>query len=206
MKKSKFTEEQIDFALRQAEAGKLKRCLFSIIALFFFILPHLEGARAEMVLNPKGWNLPDTKRMIPARVEKLTLADIPFEIRVEVWTGNTETTYQIRNLLYGSLPALTANRPVLENPLDLFIFKTPEGKTLCYRYCRQITDKSGFAYGAVITYICDLDDDGLNEFQMEAGIEPAKLLTAIIKIKLGLSEQTDLIRRTISSALRAMKR
>lgn len=185
---------------------KLKCCLFSILALFFFILLHLEGAWTEYVLNPKGWNLPDTRRMILAKVERLTIADIPFEIRVEVWTENTETIYQIKNLLYGSLPALTANRPVLENPLGLSIFKTPEGKTLCYEYCREITDKSGFTYGAVITYICDLDDDGLNEFQMESGVEPTKLLTAIIKIKLGLSEQTDLIRRTISSALRAMKK
>jgi hypothetical protein len=185
---------------------KIERRVFTYIALFLFVLLHLDGAWTEIVLNPKGWNLPDTKRMIFVKVENLAMAGIPFEIQVETWTADSETTYRIKNLLYGSLPALAANRPVLENPLDLFVFKTPDGKTLCYEYSREITNKAGFTYGAVTTYICDLDDDGLNEFQMEAGVEPIKLLMSIMRIKLGLSEEAGVIRRTIISALREMKK
>jgi hypothetical protein len=172
---------------------------------FFFALLHLEGAWDEIVLNPKGWNLPDTKRMTFVKVETLDIAGIPFEIRVEKWRGKSETTYRIRNRHYGTLQALAANRLVWENPLDLFIYRTPDEKILCYFYAREITDKAGFTYGAVETYICDLDDDGMNEFQMETDLDPNKLLTSFARIKLGLSEETSLIKRTISSALRALK-
>ena len=184
---------------------KRKR-LCAYILFFFFALLHLEGAWDEIVLNPNGWNLPDTTKMTFLKVDTLNIAGIPFEIRVEKWTGKRLSTYRIRNRHYGTLQALAANRLVWENPINLFIYRTPDEKILCYLYAREITDKAGFTYGAVETYICDLDDDGMNEFQMEAGLDPNKLLTTFARIKLGLSEETSLILRTISSALRALKK
>lgn len=184
---------------------KSRYSIFACIFLFSVFLQS-EDAWTEMVLNPKGWNLPDIGKMTLARVEKVSLTSVPCEIQVETWIGKSENKYTTKNLLYGSLPALVGGRPVLENPLDLFVFKTPDGRTLCYEYSRQITDKAGFTYGAVTTYIADLDDDGHCEFQMEVGVEPNELLKSIIRIKLGLSEETNLIRRTISSALRSIKK
>jgi len=144
--------------------------------------------------------------MVLTEVKKLDIKDISQEVQVETWAEKSGTKYIMKNILYGSLPALPANRPVLENPWTLRVYKASDGTKLCYYYAREITDKAGFTYGGVITFICDLDDDGVNEFQMEAGIEPDKMLASILKIKLGISDEADLVKRTIRSALRAMKK
>ena len=112
----------------------------------------------------------------------------------------------MKNILYCSSPSLAANHPVLESPWTLRVYKAADGMHLCRHYARQITDKAVFSYSGVITLICDLDDDGVNEFQMEAGAEPDKMLASIIRIKLGLSDEAELIKRTIRSALQAMKK
>jgi len=173
---------------------------------FLFALLRLEAAWTEIVLNSKGWNLPDTAKMVLIESKKVDINGIPREIRMEIWMGKDETKYRIRNLLYADMPDLAANHPVLENPLALWVYKAADGTDICYRYTREITDKAGFTYGVVITFICDLDADGVNEFQIEAGIEPDKMLASILRIKLGLSDEADLIKRTIRSALRAMKK
>jgi len=56
--------------------------LFIHVLFFFFALLHLEGAWTEIVLNPKGWNLPDTKEMSLPGVESLELEGIPRGIQV----------------------------------------------------------------------------------------------------------------------------
>lgn len=185
----------------------MKIGLLSVYVLFFvFTLFYLEGAWTEIVLNPKGWNLPDTKEMSLSGVESLEIEGIPRGIQVGTWAEKSGTKYRMKNILYGSLPALAANHPVLESPWTLRVYKAADGTHLCCHYARQITDKAVFSYSGVITFICDLNDDGVNEFQMEAGVEPDKVLASIIRIKLGLSDEAELIKRTIRSALRAMKK
>jgi len=52
---------------------------------FLFALLRLEAAWTEIVLNSKGWNLPDTAKMVLAEVKELEIKDISREVQVETW-------------------------------------------------------------------------------------------------------------------------
>ena len=89
----------------------------------------------------------------------------------------------------------------------LTIYKTTSERILCFRYARILEDRAeGLPIGGLTTLISDLDEDGKYEFQMGNGYDAAdrKLLISLLRIKLGLSAEADLLQRIVGSALRAL--
>jgi len=161
----------------------------------------------EIVLNPKGWKLPDLTKLVLEKVERMTLPGIPDEIRAEWWKLPEGSPYRIENFPNARSEHFDPDSPLIEELGRLIIFKTPKDEVLCHQYIRVLTGKyTGLSLGATFTFICDLDNDGTYEFQMGGGSEKNDriLLVSILRIKLGLSEETELVRRIIGSALHEM--
>jgi len=171
------------------------------------LLPQTNPANREMVLNINGWNLPDTTKLVLEKVETITLPGIPLELIAESWKPGKDASYRIINPPPWRPKPSALNVLFSEEVRNLVIFRESKDKTLCIRYTRVLESQgTGLPVGVISTFISDLDDDGKYEFQMGGGYEAAdkKLLISILRIKLGLSEEADLVRRIIGSALREM--
>jgi len=161
----------------------------------------------ERALNPNGWNVPDVKKLEFVKAETITLPEIPVELIVESWTAGPESSYKITNLSPWKPKPTSQNIHYIERVRSLTVFRVSKNKTLCFKYTRILeVENTGLSIGGISTYISDLNDDGTYEFQMGNGAEVAdrKLLVSILRIKLGLSEEADLVRRIVSSAMREM--
>ena len=187
---------------------RLRHSVCASLALgLFALLPRTAPENGEIVLNRNGWKLPDTTKLVLEKVERMTLPGIPVEIHAEWWKLPEGSPYRIENFPNARSKHFDPGSPLIEELGRLIIFKTPKDEVLCHQYIRSLTGKyTGLSLGATFTFICDFDNDGTYEFQMGGGSEENDriLLVSIIRIKLGLSEETDLVRRIIGSALREM--
>jgi HEAT repeat protein len=123
---------------------------------------------------------------------------------VEDWLQR-DASYRITNLLpwrpKPSAPDLLYDEEVRR----LTIYKALSGEILCFRYFCILEDrKTRASIGGLITLVCDLNDDGNYEFRICPGDERAEknLLRSLLKVKSNLSDESELVRRTVSSALR----
>lgn len=161
-------------------------------------LCQIELSGQGMLLNPRGWSLPDKDQLVLDRINKVKYPGIEGEIIEELWKLPKGSRYRIK-----SRPHWRTN-PLSEEVLWFTIIKGPDNKVLCYKYARLFSDpKSGASLGGTSTYICDLDNDGQCESQIDGGSDEknSELLTSILKVKLGLSKEAELVRRIIRAAL-----
>jgi len=189
---------------------KLRQSVCAAFALGLLALyPQTESVNRAKVLNPNGWNLPDVKKLVLEKVETITLPEIPIELIVESWRPGPDSTYRITNLSPWKPKPTSLNIHFREKVRSLTIFRVSADEALCFQYGRVLeAESTGLPVGGISTFISDLDNDGKYEFQMGNGYEAAdrKLLISILRIKLGLSEEADLVRRIVSSALREMSK
>ena len=176
------------------------RCIVLFLcSLLMALLPRGEAQNPGMALNREGWNMPDTKKLIHVKDETVDLPGIKEEIATERW-----------NLPKGSPYRITAFYPWQSGPVSeevgwLVIYRAPDDKILCYEYGRFLrVKKTGEELGGTLSFFTDLDDDGRYESQFDDGgeIKNRLLLASIIRVKLGTSEETDLVLRVIEAALR----
>lgn len=173
---------------------KMSLCMSLTFVVLTFPL-QTDPLNTDKLLNPSGWNLPDVTKMVLEKVETISLPGIPDNLVAEYWRYRRDSPYRITNLWRK------------EQVLGLTIYKGPSDKILCFRYARVLEGRAkGSTLGILITLNSDLDGDGSYEFEICGGSEGAneKLLNSILRIKLGLSEETELVRRIIGSMLREM--
>jgi hypothetical protein len=152
-----------------------------------------------MGLYREGLNIPDTKRLVHVRNGTLNLPGIKEEIKTERWELPKDSPYRITAFYPWH------SGPVSEEVGWLVIYRAPDEKILCYEYGRFLRDKeSGDALGGTLSFIADLDNNSIYESQFEGAgeIRDKLLLASIIRLKLGISEETDLVLRIIEAALR----
>jgi hypothetical protein len=178
----------------------------------FLIIPVviLAPTPYERIISAAGWNVPEPTKMIPDKAEKITLSGIPIEITAESWkTLGMNHDYDIENKEHLIGKPVDPNAFYKERVEYLTLYKTPEGRILCYRYVRLLVGPHPQLVGpAVFSFICDLDDDGSNESQFYVGDSDeaeVTLLTSILRIKLGLSGDAELMRRLIRSIVSDLK-
>lgn len=179
----------------------------SLMLVLLALFSQTDSPNREMVLNPNGWNVPEVTKMVLEKVEAITLPGIPNELVAEYWMHGADPSYRITNLLPWRPKPSAPNILYNEKVARLTIYKTSSGRILCFEYARILEDRSKkLPIGGLTTLISDLDENGKYEFQMSNGNEAGdrKLLISLIRIKLGLSEETDLVRRIVRSATREM--
>ena len=176
---------------------------FSLALCLIELHPICQAQSPGMGLYPEGRNIPDTKKLVHVRNGTLNVPGIKDEIKAERW-----------ELPKGSPYRITAFYPWHHGPVSeevgwLVIYRAPDDKILCYEYGRFLRDKkSGDEIGGTLSFIADLDNNGRYESQFDdAGeIGDKLLLASIIRLKLGISEETDLVRRIIEAALRTSRK
>ncbi len=197
----------------------LAEFLISFLFVFGLInwLRCQEASHQETILNPQGWNLPDKSRLELSKDEKVALPGVSAEISVEEWTAKLGSHYSIMNLPKWRREWLDSNAPRREEVLGVKTYKAPDGRALCYEYwClidyahkRSVKGPEPHTGDAVVSLICDLDDDGLCESQFVITLDSEKdkkLLASILMVKLGLSAETELVRRSVASAVRSARK
>jgi hypothetical protein len=156
-------------------------------------------------MNPKGWNLPDKTNLILEKIERITIPGLHSEISAEWWKLPKESPYLITANSPLENDHQDANALLSEQVMNLIIYKSPDDKILCYEYTRRLLRKrTRQILGITASYVCDLDDDGICETQLPALSEGTngKLLLSILRIKLELSDEAELVKRIIRSAIR----
>lgn len=171
-------------------------------------------AQYKQYINLKGWNLPDPACLPFVRNEKVTYPGVPFDITEEKLDPKPDQLLYINNPLFLVGGSFYPNIFVKEEVLELKIYKTPNGEILCYRYMRifqgllpeskpeaaKLPASSMIIDGVQISYIFDLDNDGINESMIDAPAKKAeelKLLISILKSKLGLCIPSKISRGSI---------
>ncbi len=174
------------------------RWLFAWLLLcLVWVFPQNKPRNPEVILNPEGWKLPDLNELVRDDFGKIALPGTAIKIRAETWKLPDGSPYLI------TLPSEDLE-DLYEQVLSLVIYRSPDDKILCYEYVGYlIKRKSKDILGETASYICDLDGDGILETQFGATSEgkSKRLLVSILRIKLGVSNESDLVRKIISSAL-----
>jgi hypothetical protein len=176
---------------------------FVALNLFSLLTPQL--ALNERYINPKGWNLPDPACLALVKAEKMAYPGIPFEITAEIRQAELEQLYYIKNPLFMVGESFRQDLFVKEEVCALTIYRKRDGEILCYRYVRLLEGlvpgsqpeaaksppSSMIIDGVQISYVFDLDNDGINESMIHAPYKQAeelRLLISIIKCKLGIAQ------------------
>lgn len=175
----------------------------SLLVLYLIVLlPNCGAQSPGMGFNQEGWNMPDTKKLVHIRNETLKLSGIETEVKAERWELAKGSTYRIKAIYPWH------SGPVSEEVGWLVIYRAPDNKVLCWEYGRFLRDEeSGQEIGGTLSFFADLDNDGGYESQFEGAgeIMDKPLLASIIRIKLGISQETDLVTRLVKAALRKSK-
>lgn len=177
------------------------------LALLALMIGPVMPASAQMI-NHKGWNMPDPSKMTLFRVKKFTLPGMPFEIKKEVYLSeeldpaNSEDpdkdSIRIMN------PAKNAEgRPdmnkYIEQQIDYMgIYKDEQGHVLIYDILYDLSFRE-----ARSSVICDIDNDGCLESRYDniSVDDEQSFMASIIKIKLGLSDESESIRKKVHSTV-----
>ncbi len=182
----------------------IKKAIYLLLTLGLVeFLAADEGKNYERIFNPEGWNIPDVSKLTFLKTEKLSLPGLPFAISGEWWMTKEGSRYHIKNYPgWGSEATSVWSRKVDEEVGSLTIYKGPEGQVLFYLYMFLIKDDARHE-GAYAEIICDLDGDGVNESQFGYTSQqvPEKIMAAIAGIKVGISDESQLVKRMVISAL-----
>ncbi len=168
----------------------------------------------ENVLNPRGWNLPDTSRLTLKAREEMAFPGVPVKITCELWIARPGSHYQITNLprcfSRGRTPDLDPTRMYFERPQQLLICKAKDGRPLCYDYECLVsylqTAPEPSPWFGVRSLICDLDGDGIfeSQFGRDNSEEYNRMRASVLRIKLGVSTESDLVRRLVKATVENM--
>lgn len=179
--------------------------LISSLASVLILLPASPmPAFRERIVNPAGWNFPDPSKLAILRTEDVVIPGIPIKIIREWRRPNPGSKpYFIYNEPHFYQGAVKRRKKIKERVDSLATYRSLENRLFCYSYLR-LNEHSG---AAEYSFICDLDDDGCFESQFYPDSDEAeeRLLSFIIKIKLGLSEDAMLVRRIITSVVLDLK-
>ena len=177
-----------------------------ILALAALMIGPVMPASAQLI-NHKGWNMPDPANMTLLRVEKFTWPGIPFEIKKEVYCSEVWDPANIEKPNKESVrimnPAKNAEgRPDLDKYIEyridfMAIYKDEQGHILLYYILY-----SGVP-GVTDSFICDLDNDSCLESRYDdiSLDDEQNFLASTIKIKLGLSDGSESVRKKVHSTV-----
>jgi len=168
------------------------------------VFPQNKPRIPKVLLNPKGWSLPDLNELVRDKSVKIALPGIRSRIGAETWRLPDRSLYLIPYRPFWGKALSEEWGDLCEKVLSLVIYWSPANKILCYEYARYlIRQESKGILGVTASYICDLDGDDILEAQFDATSEGKvkRLLASILRIKLGVSEESDLVRKIVSSAL-----
>lgn len=184
--------------------------IFIFLSVFLFTTSVIIGCDINLkdrIINPKGWNLPDLKRMEKKTTEYKKFTGIESTIQIDFYSYEDEKQYFIYNKYYNKDWVFDPNTDVVEWIGSLTIYRIYESQEiLCYEYIcikeqprpkykseskSKSQDKMKYPYGVVggvtgpmvLRYIFDIDGDGINESLLPIGREPENLLLSILQYK-----------------------
>lgn len=169
----------------------------SLVLCLIGLLPVRRDQIPDVGLYREGLNIPDIRKLVHVRNGTLGIPGIEVEIKTERW-----------ELPKGSPYRITAFYPWQSGPVSeevgwLVIYRAPNDKILCYEYGRFLRDKeSGREIGGTLSFIADLDNNGIYESQFDSDGEKNDelLIASIVRLKLGISEETNLVIGIIKAA------
>jgi len=162
----------------------------------------------ERIINISGWNLPDPNKMVFRKIEKIVLPGIPIEVTTEERYVGPDSEYYIQNPPRSVGKAIDSRALINERVEALTIYKDPDGHVLCYWYvCGFGGPPRQRKGGMSAAFICDLDDDGCNETKISylGEVKRHELLSSLLRVKLGLSEEAELVRKVIRSSVAQLR-
>ena len=181
------------------------RWLFAwLILCLIWVFPQNKPRNPEVLLNPEGWKLPDLNELVRDKFGKIALPGIASKISAEAWKLPDGSVYLMPFHPFRQTVPLEDREGLCEQVLGLVIYRSSANKILCYEYTRYLIKReSKIVLGETASYICDLDGDGILETQFDATSEgkDQRLLVSILRIRLGVSDESDLVRKIINSAL-----
>jgi len=202
--------DRSDIRLLGVSGMMRKSCLLLMMALSL-VVPDFSRTpnNCEEIFNPKGWKLPNKELFELIGIEKLSLPGVPYEITAEQWRPKKISEKLSTNLPLYQETEMSSVGPIIgDEVLFLTVYKTRDGRVICYR-CDRVLQFAPELYGnAVVSYACDLDGDGSYEsqFPCESDSEEAQLLASIARIRLGQSEEDWLVNKMVQSILCQLKK